>query len=140
MRTFSRVLLLSVPFVIVTACGSSSSGTGEDEARAIACRGYVLNVGQADSDAVKEFRSQAGVDVDIDETHASLDPIRTAAVSAGTAPGLSESDYAVFRKVVEGVVEALGGRLVLDDGSETLPLTAIKPLEAAVSGVHKLCY
>ena len=129
--------LLALPLV---GCGSNvipSSGEAHD----IACRGYVLTVGNDDRAHVADLISTAqdqGNDV---TTDAALGKIRGAAATAGSSPGLSDRDYALFRAVVERIDAVAGSQKVLDDGTTmSTSVTSLTSLSKAVAAVHKLCY
>ncbi|RNL78353.1 hypothetical protein EFL95_04410 [Nocardioides marmorisolisilvae] len=123
----------------LAACGSNvvpSSG----EAHTMACRGYVLSVGDADTRHAKELLAEAPTDGDGIESDTVLVKVRGAAVTAGQTPGLSDDDFARFRALVE-VVAGLPGKIKdLDDGTRVLGSADLVALTKAVAAVHKLCY
>jgi hypothetical protein len=135
----SRVVLLLLVLPLAAACGSNvvpSSG----EAHTMACRSYVLTVGDTDKEHAKKLvddapYSSAGIDAD-----AILDKVRNAAASSGATAGLSDDDFSRFRQLVE-VIDALPGKVkTLDDNSQLLASADLAALTKAVAQVHKLCY
>lgn len=137
----SRVALLPLLVLPLAACGSNvvpSSG----EAHTMACRGYVLTVGNDDKAHVADLISQVS---DGGSDDISADPVllkvRGAAASAGSTAGLSDDDFARFRALVEKIDGLTAQQKVLDDGTTTgLPVTSLARLSKAVNAVHKLCY
>ena len=90
----------------------------------MACRGYVLTVGNDDISADPY-----------------LVKVRSAAASAGSTAGLSDNDFARFRAVVEKIDALTAQQKILDDGTTTgLPVTTLARLSKAVTAVHALCY
>jgi len=137
----SRAALLPLLVLPLAACGSNvvpSSG----EAHTMACRGYVLSVGNDDKAHVADLISHVSDGGSDDIT---ADPIllkvRGAAASAGSTSGLSDGDFARFRALVEKIDALSVQQKILDDGTATaLPVTALAHLSTAVTAVHKLCY
>jgi len=137
-RTAAVAALLALP---LAACGASPVVPSADEAHTMACRGYVLTVGKEDTAHVKKLIDDAGYlddDLNADPT---LAKVRTAAASAGSTAGLSETDFARFRSLVEKLDGLAEDQKVLDDGTTmSTSATAMAALSKAVAGVHKLCY
>ena len=145
MNRISRAVAIAT-LVIAGSAGFTACGTDEaplpsaEQARAAACRGYVLDVGDVDVAKAKELMAAAGPGVDADSTNDALAPVRVAAVTAGRTAGLSDADFALFRAVVESVDAIRAGILFLDDGSTSLGAAPIAQFQKDVGAVHKRCY
>ncbi|MFL6108925.1 MAG: hypothetical protein ACJ716_10360 [Marmoricola sp.] len=135
----SRVALLVLPLAVLTACGSDPVPSAR-EAHTMACRGYVLTIGNTDATHAKELVDAGPDSTDGINSDEVLAKVRGAAASAGVTAGLSDDDFARFRTLVQ-VIDGLPGKVQdLDDGSRVLSAADLDALTRAVAAVHKLCY
>src|SRR5690349_16753825 len=134
----TRVILL-LPLAVLTACGSSVVPSA-DQAHTMACRGYVLAVGNGDTKHVKELIAESPYSTDQEQSDTVLAKMRTAAVSSGATAGLSDGDFQRFRKIVEGIDGLVDQAVSLNDGSMEVPTTALQAVVDASAAVHEVCY
>ncbi len=143
MHPVSRTLL-TLPAAALLLAGLAACGNApipsEDQAGTIACRGYVVDVGSADTAAGKELKELAGAGTtDRDTVQQKLVPVRAAAAAAARTAGLSEEDFGRFLAVVRKADAVVAAVKPLDDGTTNLAIAPTAEFAAAVAAVHERC-